>query len=251
MKIVLIGSGNVATVLGRLFQKNNHQVIQVMSRHTENARRLAEELGCAWANYDGITDTSADIYIVSITDGVLFDLNKSFSLGNKLIVHTAGSVSKDVLAAISSSYGVLYPFQSLRKEITAIPEIPFLIEGNTPQATTLIEDFAKTISSTVKRSTDDERLKMHVAGVVVNNFSNHLYSLTEEYCNKEHLDFKLLYPLIQNTAERIFRYAPKDVQTGPALRNDVFTLDKHLRILAAHPKLKYLYLKFTDSIMNP
>jgi len=251
MKIVLIGSGNVATVLGRLFQKNNHQVIQVMSRHTENARRLAEELGCAWTNYDGITDTSADIYIVSITDGVLFDLNKSFSLGNKLIVHTAGSVSKDVLAAISSSYGVLYPFQSLRKEITAIPEIPFLIEGNTPEATTLIEDFAKTISSTVKRSTDEERLKMHVAGVVVNNFSNHLYSLTEEYCTKEHLDFKLLYPLIQNTAERIFRYAPKDVQTGPALRNDVFTLDKHLRILAAHPKLKYLYLKFTDSIMNP
>ncbi len=251
MRVVLIGSGNVATVLGRLCKANNHKVIQVMSRKIDNAKILADELGCAYTDYNGVTDLSADIYIVSINDGVLFDLNKSFSLGNKLIVHTAGSVTKDVLQDISSSYGVLYPFQSLRKEISIIPEIPFLIEGNTAETTSLIENFAKTLSSVVQHTTDDERLKLHVAGVAVSNFTNHLFLLTEEFCSKENIDFKLLFPLIRNTAERIFEHAPKDVQTGPAKRNDVFTLDKHLRILGAHPKLKYLYLKFTDSIMNP
>ncbi len=251
MRVVIIGSGNVATVLGRLCKQNNHQVIQVMSRQLSNAETLANELGCAFTDYNGVTDLSADIYIVSITDGVLFDLNKSFKLGNKLIVHTAGSVTKDVLQQISTQYGVLYPFQSLRKEITAIPQIPFLVEGNTPEVTSLIESFAKTISPIVQQSTDEQRIKLHVAGVAVNNFTNHLFLLTEEFCSKENLDFKLLYPLIQNTAERIFHHAPKDVQTGPAMRHDVFTLDKHLKILSAHPKLKYLYLKFTDSIMNP
>jgi predicted short-subunit dehydrogenase-like oxidoreductase (DUF2520 family) len=182
---------------------------------------------------------------------VLFDLNKSFKLGNKLIVHTAGSVSKDVLQEISHNYGILYPYQSLRKEMTTIPEIPLLVDGNTEEATILIEDFAKSLSPIVKRTTDEERLKLHVAGVVVNNFTNHLYAMAEEFCTKENLDFKLLLPLIQSTAERITDISPKNLQTGPAIRNDVFTLDKHLRILATHPKLKYIYLKLTDSIMNP
>jgi predicted short-subunit dehydrogenase-like oxidoreductase (DUF2520 family) len=251
MRIVIIGSGNVATVLGRLFIKNNHQVVQVMSRHVENAKILATALSCSYTNYDGVTDMSADLYLVAISDGVLFDLNKSFSLGNKLIVHTAGSITKDVLQAISTNYGILYPYQTLRKEITDIPQIPLLIDGNTDEATLLIEDFAKSISTIVKRTTDEERLKLHVAGVVVSNFTNHLYAVTDEFCQKENLDFNLLFPLIKETAERIKDFSPKDVQTGPAIRNDVFTLDKHLRLLSAHPKLKYLYLKLTDSIMNP
>lgn len=251
MRIVIIGSGNVATVLGRLFKKNGHQVIQVMSRHQANAKILADELECAYTNYDGITDMSADLYLVAISDSVLFDLNKSFKLGNKLIVHTAGSVSKEVLKEISHNYGILYPFQSLRKEMDVITEIPLLVDGNTEEATILIEDFAKTLSPLVRRTTDEERLKLHVAGVVVNNFTNHLYGVAEDFCTKENLDFKLLLPLIEETTQRLKQFSAKEVQTGPAYRNDVFTLDKHLRILNAHPKLKYLYLKLTDSIMNP
>jgi len=155
------------------------------------------------------------------------------------------------LKEISTNYGVLYPFQSLRKELKVFPEIPLFVDGNTNDALTLIEDFAKTISSFVQRTNDEERLKYHVAGVVVNNFTNHLYAMAEKFCDTENLDFKLLFPLIKETTERITKFSPKDVQTGPAVRNDVFTLDKHLRILSAHPKLKYLYLKLTDSIMNP
>jgi predicted short-subunit dehydrogenase-like oxidoreductase (DUF2520 family) len=251
MKIVIIGSGNVATVLGRLFKSKGHQVIQVMSRHLEHAKLLAEELECSYTNYEGITDMSGDLYLVSITDSVLFDLNKSFDLGDKLIVHTAGSVTKEVLNNISTNYGILYPFQSLRKEMDSIPAIPILVDGNNETSLALIEAFARTLSNTVRRTTDEERLKLHVAGVVVNNFTNHLYAITEEFCSKENVDYKLLFPLIEETTRRITQFPAKDVQTGPAFRNDVFTLDKHLKILNAHPKLKYLYLKLTDSIMNP
>jgi hypothetical protein len=125
------------------------------------------------------------------------------------------------------------------------------VDGNTEETAAMLEKFAQTLSPDVRRTTDEERLKLHVAGVVVNNFTNHLYAVTEEFCQKENIDFKLLFPLMQETTSRAIHYHAKDVQTGPAHRNDVFTLDKHLRILTAHPKLKYLYLKMTDSIMNP
>lgn len=250
MRIVIIGSGNVASVLGRLFVKNNHEIIQVVSRNIEHANALASELNCTFTDNNGILDTTAELYLIAVNDGALFDINSNIHLGNKLVLHTAGSVSKDVLKEISVNYGVLYPLQSLRKEIIHDLEIPFLIDGNTQETKTLVEDFARTLSSNVAKATDDERLKLHVAAVIVSNFTNHLYALAEDFCKAENIDFKLLFPLIKETAERIETISPNDAQTGPAVRNDVFTLDKHLRLLTEHPRLKYIYLKLTDSIMR-
>jgi predicted short-subunit dehydrogenase-like oxidoreductase (DUF2520 family) len=129
-------------------------------------------------------------------------------------------------------------------------DIPLLIDGNTEETITLIEDFAKTISTNVTKANDEQRLKLHIAAVVVSNFTNHLYKLAEDFCKNEKVDFTLLAPLIKETAERIQHASPADVQTGPAVRNDIFTIEKHLRILSDHPALKYIYIKLTDSIMK-
>lgn len=250
MQIVIIGSGNVASVLGKLCRQNGHQVLQVISRNAQHAKMLAEELNCDHTDYSGQINKQAELYLVAVADTALFDMNKSFDLVNKLIIHTAGSVSKDVLKDISVNYGVVYPLQSLRKEMPYANDIPLLIDGNTEETMTVVEDFAKTISGNVSKANDDERLKLHVAAVVVSNFTNHLYALAEEFCKKEAVDFNLLTPLIKETAERIAHASPAAVQTGPAVRNDIFTIDKHLRVLSNHPSLKYLYVKLTDSIMK-
>ncbi len=250
MKVVIIGSGNVATVLARLFKKKNHEIVQVVSRELAHAKLLADEMGCSFTDNEGVIDTSAELYLVAVSDSALYSLNNSVHLGKKLVLHTAGSVSKDVLKDISVNYGVLYPLQSLRKELEPFGDIPFLIDGNTEETQTIIKDFAKTFSGNVCKSSDEERLKLHVAAVVVSNFTNHLYAMAEEFCNKENIDFKLLVPLIKETAQRTSNQSPANMQTGPAVRNDVFTLDKHLQLLANYPKLKYIYLKLTDSIVN-
>jgi predicted short-subunit dehydrogenase-like oxidoreductase (DUF2520 family) len=250
MRVVIIGSGNVASVMGRLIKQNHHEIVQVVSRNAVHAKVLADELHCPYSDNSSVIDKTADLYIIAINDGALYELNKSFHIGNKLILHTAGSVPKDVLKDISTNYGVIYPLQSLRKEMEYHRDIPLLIDGNSDEAITLAEDFARTISNKVTKAPDEERLKLHVAAVIVSNFTNHLYSLAEEFCVKENIDFKLLAPLIIETATRVETHSPASVQTGPAIRNDVFTLDKHLRLLANYPRLKYIYLKLTDSIMK-
>ena len=250
MKVVIVGSGNVATVLGRLVQQKGHEIIQVISRNAVHAKALASLLHCSSAGYDGVVNRDADLYLIAIKDNALHELNTFFNLGNKLVVHTAGSVSREVLSNISHNYGVLYPLQSLRSDMDTPAEIPLLIDGNSNEALVLIEDFARSISGQVSRAGDEERLKLHVAAVIVCNFTNHLYALAEEFCGKEEVDFKMLLPLLQETANRVASYSPAAIQTGPAIRNDTFTLERHLRLLADHPRLRYLYLKFTESIMN-
>jgi predicted short-subunit dehydrogenase-like oxidoreductase (DUF2520 family) len=251
MKIVLIGSGNVATIFGRKLIQSTHEVVQVLSKEIEHAKILANELNCAHGDLFHTGLAEADLYLVCLTDNALYEINKLHFPPNKIVVHTAGSVSKETLNTVTDKYGVIYPLQSLNKNMNTTVDMPLLIDGNSEETIAIIEDLATAISSTTKVVGDEERLKLHLSAVFVNNFTNHIYSLIEDYCQKESLDFDLLKPLIQETTNKIMTASPKDVQTGPALRKDITTLDKHLRLLATNHKLKTTYLKITDSIMNP
>jgi predicted short-subunit dehydrogenase-like oxidoreductase (DUF2520 family) len=190
MKIVIIGSGNVATVLARKIAFAGHELVEVNSRQEEHAKRLAGEMGCGYSSgWDSIS-REGEFYLIAISDHLLSGIEDKISLQKKLVVHTAGSVTKEVLKNVSSRYGILYPLQTLRKEIKELPEIPFLVDGSNPDDLRLILDFAKSISTQVQLMDDDHRSRIHLASVLVNNFSNHLYALAEQYCIRENLDFK-------------------------------------------------------------
>jgi len=251
MRVVIIGAGNVASVFGRLISAANHEIIQVYSRSISSAQSLGKEFGCSFVDNLEAVDLTADIYILAITDNALQNIQDSLFLGDKLVVHTAGSVSKKVLSNISSQYGVMYPLQSLRKDQSADQSIiPLLIDANKESVLSIIEQFAFTLSSVVSIVGDDKRLCLHLAAVIVNNFTNHLYTLTAEYCKNEEVDFKMLQPIIEQTALRLRANLPADLQTGPAIRNDQSTLDKHIQALSNHPELKTIYLTFTESLLK-
>jgi predicted short-subunit dehydrogenase-like oxidoreductase (DUF2520 family) len=251
MEVVIIGAGNVATVLGRRIKDYGHHIIQVVSRAGASAKILANELGCAFTDDSGEIDKSADVYLIAVTDTAMVQLEERYHLGDKLVLHTAGSVPKTVLKNITNNYGVLYPLQSLRKEKMDLKQdIPLLIDANTDAAFNTVQQFAETISSNVTHANDDQRLKLHVAAVLVSNFTNHLYALAADYCSKEGADFKLLLPLIEETALRLRHYTPNEMRTGPAVRKDIQTLQKHLQLLSPYPAIYNVYLKITDSIMN-
>ncbi|MEO6719649.1 MAG: DUF2520 domain-containing protein [Ferruginibacter sp.] len=251
MKVVIIGSGNVASVLGRLIKKAGHDIIQVVSRNVEHAGSLAAVLETTFTTDKEKISSEGDIYLLAVTDRALNEIDQSCKFGDKLVLHTAGAVPMDVLKNSADNYGVIYPLQSLRKENPDLQlNIPLLIDGNSSETISMIEKFALTISSSVTPTTDAQRLKLHIAAVFVSNFTNHLYMLAADYCDKEGLDFKMLLPLIEETALRLKHHLPADMQTGPAVRKDITTLDKHLRELSVHPALRNIYLKMSDSIMN-
>ncbi len=115
MKVVIVGSGNVATVLGKIIHNAGHEIVQVLSRNENHAKDLAKIFKCSFGSFKSAEYQQADIYLLAITDTALYHLDQYLHLGNKLVVHTAGSVSKEVLKNISSCYGIIYPLQSLIK----------------------------------------------------------------------------------------------------------------------------------------
>ena len=250
MKIVIIGTGNTATVLGRKLKAAGHHILQVFGRDSMAASQLAYELDTESTNYRNVVNRDADIYILAVSDIAIKDVVRELNLPDKTLVHTAASVSKDILENAAAHFGVFYPLQSLKKEIQHLPDIPMIIDASDETTLHQLDVLAHSISSHVVESSDEQRLKLHLAAVFCSNFVNHIYSLTEEYCHKEGLDFKLLLPLIKETAERLDEISPARSQTGPAVRNDRVTIEKHLALLETYPQLQRLYSILTESIYH-
>ena len=250
MNIVIIGTGNTATVLGRKLRNAGHRILQVFGRESKAASELAYELGTESTNYWNVVNKTADLYILAVSDIAVEEVFNELQLHDKTIVHTAASVPLDVLKGKSEHYGVLYPLQSLKKELHHLPDIPIIIDASDKQTLDMLDVLAHTISNHVYRANDELRIRLHLAAVMVNNFTNHLFALVENYCKKEGIDFYLLLPLIKETAERLDEVSPAKTQTGPAIRNDTITIEKHVRLLNDHPQLKKLYELFTESIQQ-
>jgi predicted short-subunit dehydrogenase-like oxidoreductase (DUF2520 family) len=245
MRVTLIGAGNVATVLGKKIMHSGHTIVQVYNRNIDHAKALANELSAEAVRE---IDDNADMYIVAVADDALQNIFAWLKPVNGFIVHTAGSVSIDVLKDMSPNYGVLWPLQSVRKETANAPLLPVLIDANNPWNKMKLKGFAQSFADTVAEANDDERKKLHLAAVVTNNFSNYIFSLTEKYCVEEGIDFKLMIPLLTETVSRMHDRSPAELQTGPAVRNDVSTIEKHRELLQGYPVLLEVYDFFTDRI---
>lgn len=251
MNIVIIGSGNAAAVLGRKFKAAGHHILQVYSRQASDASALAYEWDTESTNYLSLINREADVYLIAVSDNAIADLASQIQLPGKVVVHTAASVSASVLSSVTEDYGVFYPLQSLRRENTVLPDIPVYFDAATEKAKAVLQKLAATVSvNTPVQAGDEARKKLHVAAVFVNNFVNHLYTLAQQYCEREGIDFKQLLPLIDETAQRVHHIQPSDAQTGPAIRHDKATMQAHLELLDKHPELKNVYLMLTESIQH-
>lgn len=250
MNIVLIGTGNTAAVLGKKLKAAGHRILQVFGRDSMAASELAYELGTESTNYWNVVVRDADLYMLAVSDIAIEEVKKELQLSDKAVVHTAAAVSRDVLKGASSHYGVFYPLQSLKKGSLSLPETPIVIDASDAETLRELDALAHTITAQVVEADDRQRLKLHLAAVFCNNFVNHLYALAEQFCREENLPFELLLPLIRETAERVSVMAPSASQTGPAIRGDQNTIDRHFELLKAYPGMEEVYRLLTKSIQQ-
>jgi len=247
IKIVLIGAGNVAFHLWKAFINSDElEVIQLYNRSLENLS-LFPEFVSKTTKISEIKD--ADIYIIAITDDAVSLFSESLPFTNKLVVHTSGGVAIKALSD-KNRKGVFYPLQSFSKNrVVNFSEIPICVEASNSTDLKLLKDLGKSISETVVEINSEEREKLHLSAVIVNNFVNYLYQVGSDLLTKESLPFDLLKPLIKETALKIASLSPAEAQTGPAKRNDTKTIKKHLHLLKDSP-YRELYEQMTKAIQD-
>ncbi|MGQ0828300.1 MAG: Rossmann-like and DUF2520 domain-containing protein [Bacteroidota bacterium] len=250
-KIVLIGAGNVATHLGMALKKSKHTILQVYSHTKKSSDKLSSLLNTDAINDLKEIDPNADVYIIAIKDDSIIDVIKKLKLQDKIVVHTSGSTSIDVLKNASENYGVFYPLQTFSKiKKVGFKNIPICLEANNNRTYKTLFSLAKSISDNIQKVDSVQRKALHVAAVFACNFSNHLYAVAEQILKKNKLPFDILKPLIEETADKIKNNSPIKMQTGPAVRGDKKIMDAHLKMLAGHKEYQKLYKLLSQSIDN-
>mgnify|MGYP003290858536 FL=1 len=227
MNIVIIGQGNVATNLDYAFRKKGIACQMVSSRE----------------GLDHIP--AANVYIYAVRDEALPSVvAQVVGVGKSLHLHTSGTMPITVFGDDKPHAGVFYPFQTFSKArvIEDFSTVPVFFEARGIDDISAVYSLALTITNHVYETTQHDRERLHVAGVYACNFTNLMYTMAEELLKNTHIPFKVLLPLIDETAAKIHTLSPRDAQTGPARRGDENVMNHHLSLLGEKQQIVYRLL---------
>ncbi|MBX2890500.1 MAG: DUF2520 domain-containing protein [Saprospiraceae bacterium] len=252
-KIVIVGTGRIAWHLGRRLKAKGLPIAQVVSRTAEHAQALADTLHARWTNEWADVLPDADWLLIAVRDDAIAEVGAALAphAPDALATHTSGATPGAVLQPHFRRFGVFYPLQSFSYEHSPVwSKIPFCVDAPTNEDVLFLKKIAKTIGNLVYRVDDGQRAFLHVAAVFANNFANHCFTIAEKILEEKDLPFEMLHPLMEETLAKALRDSPARMQTGPAVRGDADTVQRHLALLRSHPEWQELYQKLTMDI-NP
>jgi len=251
MRITIIGSGNVATHLAAAFKNAGHRIVQVYSRNMQHAALLAYHVKAEPLDDLIQIDPETDIFVIAVKDDAIGVMAEQLAPHQKLMVHTSGATDLYALLAFADNVGVFYPLQTFSKtrEVN-FRNVPVCIEANDESIAKELRELAQTVSNSVYDIDSKQRRILHLAAVFANNFPNYLYTIAQRILTQKGLDIDLIRPLILETAEKVQTSLPAAMQTGPAIRNDQNTMDKHLQLLQDDPVLQQLYTLLSQGIIK-
>lgn len=239
MEIAIIGTGNVGTHLVKAYAN----------------RREIRVKGISSRSLEGLTGNE-EIWLLTVSDNAITPLaeklSNRFPNFKGIVAHTAGSISIEALEPYFKRNGVFYPLQTFSKDISIrdYSVIPIFIEGSTKEDEMILIRLAEKVFSNVYTLTSNRRQYLHLMAVFACNFTNAMYAACEEIGSRNDIPFTTMVPLIEQTLEKVKRNKPTECQTGPAARDDIHTIERHLELLEPYTGEKELYQLITKYIQN-
>ncbi len=246
--ITIIGSGNVASHMGKELKNSGLQVVEVFSPNRQHANNLAGLLNAGVSDNLSTLSPKSDLYLICVPDKFVKTVSDEIPFTTGIVAHTSGITP---LSAVKRhiNHGVFYPLQTFSKNSTIdFMSVPFCLEASSKDVLNQLYETASLLSCNVKNINSKNRMLLHLAAVFVNNFVNYLYSVSYELLNENNLSFDFLIPLIEETANKIKNTSPLQAQTGPAMRNDKHTIALHSKLLLEQPEIKHLYNEISNLI---
>ncbi len=262
MEISFIGAGNLAWHLAPALENAGHHINEVYSRQLAHARQLVANLYDAHTHSDlNLADSVSRLFILAVPDDAVNVVCQRLVLPEKaLLVHTSGSLPLSslengmrVYSDVPVQTGVFYALQTFTKDqpFMSFERIPVCVEAADAATEERLVDLAQQLSDTVYVLPSPERQRLHLSAVFAANFTNHLLSISHDLTHDLGLSFETLHPLITETIRKALAAStPANVQTGPARRSDLSTIESHLSLLADQPQLSEIYQVLTSNIQR-
>lgn len=242
MRIALIGNGNLAWHLSEAFRAAG-QAIHAHLVHTPTTD-LGWNTHHTWDTMPG----DIDMYLLAIPDGAITEVSKRIA-PHKCVVHFSGGTSMN--AIVQESRAVCWPIQTLTRG-TRIDyfTFPVLFECSNDKTTNFLQASIMKVWGNWIAADNAQRMAAHMAAVIANNFTNHLQHIARQLLSEAALPTQLLQPMLHAHARLLDTYEPEQLQTGPAKRHDLDTIQRHIHLLQPHSDWKKLYEQLSEDIIT-
>ena len=252
--IAFIGAGNLAWHLAPEIENYGHKVSLVSSRKKKNARSLIDRLYNASIKRGlNFSKSNVDAIIIAVNDGNIQEVVRELIIPeNCSVIHTSGTQSMEILnMSAAPHYGVLYPLQTFTKGIKVnLRETPFFLEANDDYTYKILHNLTKGISKEIYKISSEQRMVLHMGAVIGSNFSNHMLTIAKSLMDEYDMDYKLLQNVVFTMFQKAFDIGPENSQTGPAIRGDHDTLQKHIKLLKDDRDRQKVYTLISNHIMK-
>ncbi|GAB4423018.1 MAG: DUF2520 domain-containing protein [Bacteroidia bacterium] len=253
LRCTVVGTGSLAMSMIPALQGAGYPVTQLLARNETTRELYGGRYGIVartGAPHELAPDS--ELVLLCVSDQAIAPVAASllpYLPPQALLVHCSGSIPLDAMAGPVGRRGVLYPLQTFTRT-AAVPlhSVPIFVEGEA-DAHEPLRHLADRLSERVFALDSDERRRLHLAAVFVNNFSNLLYRIAADLLPAG-LDFGVFEPIVHEHVRKVLAYQPAHSQSGPALRGDRITLASHLALLREHPEWQALY-RYLSGLINP
>lgn len=246
--IGIVGSGNTAWCLTEAFLKAGYPIAGVAPRNKKTGLALSRKHKVEILDIHHLA-IACDLLFLCVQDRYIQEISNEMHSGKAALIHCSGSASIQEIK--TDGRGVFYPVISMRfGRSFSFEKVPICIEADSRKLSKTLKQLATDIHARPEIMNSEKRLQLHIAAVFVNNFSNACFLAAEEITKANKIPFALLQPLLLESLERMLKHSPREVQTGPARRNDQVILKKHLRLLKELPAERKMYKAISDFILE-
>lgn len=250
--VIILGSGNVSYHLVRALLKTGLHIRQIFSKNRNTGERLAELANCNFTDNIYNVFPDADAYIFAMND----DADKTVSQmlkteKNKIFVHTAGSLSMSIFETKTENYGVFYPFQTFSQATELdFTKVPICLEASNTVTLESLKTLSEKLSCKHYEINEEKRKLLHLTGVFACNFMNHCVYIGQTILKNADISEEIMKPLLEQSFDKVLNHGAYLSQTGPAIRNDKISMEKHLEFLNNDKNLSDIYKLLSESIFK-
>ena len=263
--IGIIGYGNVGQTLAKyIYACEKLELLWICSKHFNDKNifptaKLLLDISQIESIPDVIFITSNDNQIENIATMLsnIFD----YKIASKLIIHTSGAFGLELLNNCEK-YGAItiaaHPFQTFfSKEISCLNDIFWGVEINN-EYTADVTELIVTLNGYpffFPPEIINNKALYHSVAVAVSNYVSGAIKLGTLLAKEINLPQKeFIIPIVNQTIKNCFKsIIDNDTNfplTGPIVRNDTETIEKHIEALNKLPNLQQSYIDFANGLKS-
>jgi predicted short-subunit dehydrogenase-like oxidoreductase (DUF2520 family) len=251
--VAVIGAGRVGTAVAVLLQRAGHRIAAVSGR-ADTPPRAARFLPGVPVVDAASAAAAGELVLVAVPDDAIGDTVRDVAPAvarGRWVAHLSGATPLDALEPareVGARRLSIHPLQTLPDVEGAIERIPgaaIAVTADDEEGWELGERLALDLGGRPFRLADEHRVTYHAAAVFASNALVALTAVAERLLAAGGVPdpIEALRPLQAATLDNVARLGADAALTGPAVRGDAGTIDRHLAALASgQPEVVQAYV---------